>query len=108
MGYITNFTLTVTPDPSEELNDELTGDKNSGSYIGYFDQYMNGYYLSGKWYDHTEDMIALSLRYPEYVFQLEGDGEETGDHWVMYFRNGQYYTVQLSVQIPLFDPSKLG
>ena len=42
-----------------------------------------------RWYDHSEDMQKLSLRFPGVVFALHGDGEESGDLWVEYHHNGR-------------------
>ena len=51
-----------------------------------------------KWYDHDEDMKELSKQYPDYVFELYGDGEETDDEWYTYYCNGevQYAPVEKS------------
>jgi hypothetical protein len=42
-----------------------------------------------KWYDHREDMLRLSKKYPDFVFELEGHGEDEDDHWRLYFHHGQ-------------------
>lgn len=41
-----------------------------------------------KWYDHDEDMIALSYKFPSVLFTLYGDGEESEDFWYAYYLNG--------------------
>lgn len=41
-----------------------------------------------KWYEHDDDMKTLSLVFPDVTFQLTGYGEETGDIWRAYYRNG--------------------
>lgn len=41
-----------------------------------------------RWYDSKEDLTALSESCPGVTFELHGDGEETGDLWVAYFRDG--------------------
>lgn len=43
-----------------------------------------------KWYDHDKDMIEISKQFPDYTFQLHGDGEETDDFWFSYYKNGEY------------------
>lgn len=111
MGYYTNFELTVTPEPSEELHKYLTvSDYNQLlSYIGAFYRYPTGEYSSSewKWYNWEDDMLDLSIRFPDYVFRLFGDGEDRDDLWVAFFKNGLSYTVNLIVDIPPFDESKL-
>lgn len=42
-----------------------------------------------KWYTHDEGMIALSRRWPAYIFRLEGEGEDQGDHWVKFYQGGR-------------------
>lgn len=44
---------------------------------------------SCKWYDYAVDMRALSLKYPEMIFHIHGEGEENGDLWDHYFHNGK-------------------
>ena len=42
-----------------------------------------------KWHESTEHMTRVSERWPEVLFNLHGDGEDSEDLWVAYFRNGQ-------------------
>ena len=56
---------------------------------------------SCKWYEHESDMRDFSERYPTLVFELTGVGEESGDHWKKYFRNGKMQAVQAKI---LFEP----
>lgn len=42
-----------------------------------------------KWYDHGSDLIEHSKKYPNLVFQLYGEGEESGDIWCDYYHNGK-------------------
>lgn len=42
-----------------------------------------------KWYDHDEDMLALSKAFPNIVFVLTGEGEDRDDNWISYYKNGQ-------------------
>ena len=42
-----------------------------------------------KWYDHYDEMRALSKYFPSLYFELEGFGEEYGDMWREYFHNGE-------------------
>ena len=42
-----------------------------------------------KWYDHYDEMIILSKEFPSLYFELEGQGEESGDLWREYFHNGE-------------------
>lgn len=42
-----------------------------------------------KWYDHYDEMRALSKYFPSLYFELEGFGEERDDIWREYFHNGE-------------------
>lgn len=42
-----------------------------------------------KWYDHYDEMIVLSKKFPALYFELEGFGEDYGDMWREYFHNGE-------------------
>lgn len=44
-----------------------------------------------KWYDYAEDMATISLNFPQYIFRLEGVGEENGDQWAHWFFMGRDY-----------------
>ena len=60
-----------------------------------------------KWYEHETDMKALSLRFPEVLFTLHGEGEESGDVWNKYFRNGKCQVAKGVVTIAPFNPKEL-
>jgi hypothetical protein len=42
-----------------------------------------------KWYDYNKNMIKLSEIFPNYLFTMDGEGEESGDIWRHYFLNGK-------------------
>ena len=42
-----------------------------------------------KWYDHYDEMIALSKEFPSLYFELDGAGEDPIDRWREYFHNGE-------------------
>lgn len=47
------------------------------------------YSESVKWYEHDDEMRELSLEFPELTFKLHGCGEEDGDIWDAYYRDGK-------------------
>lgn len=46
-------------------------------------------YDSMKWYDYEQDMLALSTQFPDMLFCLYGNGEDSDDIWREFFRNGK-------------------
>jgi hypothetical protein len=103
MGYQTDFILTVDPLPEQgSVLDRYLQDEF------YFSRWSHEYEAeSMKWYGYEEDMLALSKDYPDYLFILQGDGEDRGDDWVMYFKGGKHYQVYLHIEVPPFDPELL-
>lgn len=54
----------------------------------------NKTYLSGEpgsWYYHSDSMERLSAKFPDYLFFLSGEGEESGDVWREYYFNGKLF-----------------
>lgn len=49
-----------------------------------------GWYGNAKWYDHDNDMLELSKKFPTVLFTLYGDGEESDDMWYTYYLDGAY------------------
>jgi len=93
MGYYTKFKLELDcPDP-DDLQENF--EKICGFPIECLDDDVM------KWYNHIENMNELSKLYPEILFGLYGVGDETGDIWIRYFKNGksQYCEAKIS-----FDP----
>ncbi len=60
-----------------------------------------------KWYDHVNDMIKFSREFPNVVFELEGIGEENGDMWKEYYKNGLYQDCPARVIYDEYNPKKL-
>lgn len=62
-----------------------------------------------KWYDHQEDLVKFSKKYPKILFKLNGDGEDREDYWVLYVINGSYFKerAEIIIQYPKFDLTKM-
>ncbi len=50
--------------------------------------------------------MGLKL-FPDILFQLNGAGEESGDIWVKYYKNGKSQESRLNIELDEFDPNKL-
>jgi hypothetical protein len=66
-----------------------------------------GPYESCKWYEHEEQLRKFSTKYPNWLFTLEGKGEEAGDLWKKYFVNGKMQLAKAEIVFDKFEPSKL-
>ena len=60
-----------------------------------------------KWYDAEDQLCEFSQGFPGALFVLHGEGQEAGDIWNLYVKNGKSYRDQLIVELPAFDESKL-
>ncbi len=104
MRYYTNFALTAEKDIelSEDILEEVTGydwEHVSGNTWRTTD--------SCKWYSSDEDMKNFSKQYPNKLFILEGEGEESGDLWKEYFKNGKFVHYQAELIFPDFNEEDL-
>ena len=55
----------------------------------------------------SQPEAVITKKYPDKVFQLFGDGEESHDFWVDYIKNGKAYGSQARVVYDEYDESKL-
>jgi hypothetical protein len=94
MGYYTDYKLTATDFADKDEEEKFESDlKTKCGYTGWdfsstgtdFEMVLH----EVKWYDHNDDMIALSKQYPHVLFELEGVGEEHGDMWRARYKNGE-------------------
>jgi hypothetical protein len=101
MGYYTRFTLST----DGAVDDEVIAEKLTeiSQYTWRADLQLD----EAKWYDYHKDMTKLSNLYPTSTFTLEGVGEEQGDHWIAYYKNGKSQTTEAIITFEPFDETKL-
>ena len=98
MGYYTKYNLIVCHvdrpymglSPEEE---QKIAQRFYETIYGYRDSYTprhleDVFEEEMKWYDHESDMFTLSKEFSDYIFLLEGEGEEHNDMWRLYAHNG--------------------
>ena len=120
MGYYTNFTLTavqyqpdksfsdmlyVDDDISEQILVEL--DKKYDVFTGCDPDLSFGVEGTAKWYDWEKDMLSISTIFPDILFKLDGDGDDTEDMWSAYFLNGKTQFCPVEFVQDKFDPKNL-
>lgn len=107
MGYITNFTLdiiNVNYDEKYSVIQQFREDCDNAEFA--IDE--NGDCInSTKWYDHRDDLIQFSLKHPNMLFLLEGEGEDTGDVWKLYVKNGKSQLCEAIITFDDFDEKRL-
>jgi len=52
-------------------------------------------------------MRAFSLLHPEVLFLIDGEGEESGDIWKQWFKNGKSFYTKAKMVFEDFSESKL-
>lgn len=101
MGYYTEYTLDIIDKNYKYNEEEILHELEIISE--YSDQFLEPI----KWYEHEENMLKLSRRYPDIVFKLKGIGEEFPDIWIKYFKNGKMQKCIAKIMFDDYDESKL-
>jgi hypothetical protein len=102
MGYYTNYILTVRSRNDQDITENFLTIMNS-MYSGWEDDSSadHVFYLNeSKWYDHEKDMKKISRMYPDFLFELTGDGEDRLDFWKLHAKNGNIIKVQGTITYP--------
>jgi hypothetical protein len=109
MGYYTNYELVaMRGEVDDNFITELRALTGYDEFFGYAS--TGEFYVNDvKWYKYNEHMIEISQRYPNLVFRLRGNGEEAGDIWQTFYKNGkrQHWKLPLDVIYPEYDENLL-
>ena len=104
MGYYTDFTVSIdTEDKAviEKFFDDLTV-QSDYDFSGRSNVRSIG---EAKWYTEETDIKLMSIRYPNLLITVDGDGEESGDVWRSKALNGVYRRTRATMLIPEIDMS---
>ena len=106
MGYYTCYELSVdSPDYYDlEIIAQFRKENENANWALGSDGSTNG---ECKWYDHEDEMREFSKKHPDVLFTLKGEGEESGDMWYKYFKNGKMQVAHARIEYDDFDPEKL-
>lgn len=110
MGYYTDYELNISPYGRDVIpENEIAELEREINLVDVFEggNASDGYYCSAKWYDHDDDMMRLSGRFPDILFSLHGDGENHEDMWETYYLNGRMQYCEAEITYPPFDESQL-
>ena len=112
MGYLTEHYLVarradrqpVTQEQYEAILKELKAHDLIGYALdsGYLTDKEAEFYSCDmvKWYDHDQDMLAISKVFPDMVFMLHGNGEDSEDLWQAYYKNSRMEHCQAQIVFP--------
>ena len=111
MGYYTQYALTVmhteTEDPDTLYNNIRQELSDAYGYVGLFGDYEGEFGSDTKWYEHENNVRAISKKYRDTLIVLEGIGEASGDMWRKYFYNGKMQNAPALITYASFDMEKL-
>lgn len=103
MGYYTNYELNVI-EGGARLIEELRESNDDARYA--LD--VNGETSdSCRWYNHHQDLKEFSKKHPTALFELKGEGEESGDIWKVYFKDGKSQMCRAKIVFDDFDENLL-
>jgi len=103
MGYATQYRFSVI-EGDDNLVNEFRKENDNAEYA--FDE-DGSFNCECKWYDHEKDLKNFSLKHPDALFLLEGVGEDSGDEWRLYVKEGQSQVCRGEMVFPAFDRGKL-
>lgn len=103
MGYYTSHELEVIEGDNSLIGEFI----NTCEEAEYALEENGDSAQSCKWYSHEQDMKSFSLKHPEVLFMLRGEGEENGDAWKEYYRNGKIQVCKAVLAFPEFNESLL-
>ncbi len=86
-----------------QLDEALDEDTEYGPYR----DFLGGYNVACKWYNHETEMKCLSEKFSTVLFILKGKGEEAGDLWIKYFKHGKMQVCKVIITYDPFDEGKL-
>ena len=97
MGYYSDFDLSEN---TEEVLEEL-------EKISDYTFLRDGGKITSTWYECEEHMKQVSKLFPDQLLSVEVEGEESGDIWKGYFKNGKMQICNAIITFEPYDETKL-
>lgn len=110
MGYYTKYELNASDQTGKGRTlDFLQVAKKDNDYFDSLYRSGGDFGESWKWYDHESDVAEVTKlpQFKDWLIELRGEGEEAGDLWIKYFKNGKVQVCRAEIVYPPFDESKL-
>lgn len=110
MGYYTNYELLVDVSKSEpntiQRLENSVEELEGFSYTDATNKYLtaSGY---AKWYSCDDDMRKLSRLFPDFLFELHGEGDSPDDLWNTYYQDGKMQHCPGKIFYEPYDPEKM-
>lgn len=111
MSYMVNYEMIATPVdwkspvPQSVMDDlEAAVEESTCLHEG---SYKDGWYGWTNWSSDADDMVKLSIAFPDFVFRLHGEGEASDDMWYEYFCNGKFQFCPVTLVYPDQDIREL-
>ncbi|AUS02931.1 hypothetical protein NVP2275O_350 [Vibrio phage 2.275.O._10N.286.54.E11] len=109
MGYYTDYTLQVST--SSEAQKDIIAEAFRPHCDWYVENIKESLHwncsFNAKWYDYVDHMKSVSSQFSGLLFKLYGEGEDSSDMWVEYWRDGKRQRVEARIEYDEFDESKL-
>ncbi len=103
MGYYTQYSLQVLEGDKDLIRQFRESDDNAMYAL---DEEGNTR-EECKWYESDDAMKSFSKLHPEVLFQMDGEGEGSGDTWRQYWKNGKCQDIKAELVYESYDESKL-
>jgi len=103
MGYYTSYNLSMIEGDEKLINEFRDFSENAKYAIDEDGECQD----SCKWYTSNEELIKFSKTKPDAIFMLSGEGEENGDAWRLYVKDGHSQECRAEMIYPEFDRGKL-
>lgn len=110
MGYYTNVHMEIKDSTGKEVNEshvafkliayrfyeiwesyrDITSDEFRCDQEAYAEECLSDFldWKEVKWYELDSDMMKLSKLCPDFIFIIEGQGEDREDWWIKWWENG--------------------
>lgn len=110
MGYYTSYNLSVFRYSETVFWEDLPWKDLNAAVAsidsGIFEAWAEGEWgCNAKWYSQDADMWKLSVQFPDILFLLHGDGEDSDDVWDEYWQNGCMQHCHM--KMPPYDEMKM-